>query len=220
MEIWLDSADINTIKKASQLGILTGVTTNPSIIAQSGKSLENALKEILKTQKGPVAAQVLAARAQDIVEQAEILRDFSERIIVKIPVTQEGLKAINSLAHLELPIMATAIITPFQALLACHAGATYLAPYYSHIEKQHNFHDEVLETMVHFIETYHFDAKIIVASIRNLDHMMTCLGSKVHGVTIKPDLFEKLIEDHTTTLTHIEKFKKDASEGKSSKLYQ
>ena len=133
MDIWLDTTDIKTITLGSRLGILTGVTTNPSLIANSGLSLEENIDAILKCQSGPVTVQVTAVDHSGIIEQAETLREFSERIIVKIPVTQEGLKAMESLSHLRFPVMATAIVTPYQALFACHAGASFIAPYYSRI---------------------------------------------------------------------------------------
>ncbi|MCB1110600.1 MAG: fructose-6-phosphate aldolase, partial [Chlamydiia bacterium] len=133
MDIWLDTLDTKTIILGSKLGILTGVTTNPSLIAESGLSLEENINAILKCQSGPLTVQVTAVDHSGIIEQAETLRDYSERIIIKIPVTQEGLKAMESLSHLQFPIMATAVFTPFQALFACHAGAAFIAPYFSRI---------------------------------------------------------------------------------------
>ena len=218
MEIWLDGVDADLIKKGNQLGAIHGVTTNPSIIAKSNASLEETLSRIEKNHQGPIAVQVLAKKAEDIIEQAETLRDYSESIIVKIPTTEQGLKAMQSLSHLQLPIMATGIVTTFQALLACHTGVSYLAPYYSHIEETGVASENALAAMLHTVEYYGFETKVLVASLRSLDQMTICLEHGAHGVTLKPSLFNELIGDHPLTLKHIEKFSEDAKEGSPSKL--
>jgi len=218
MELWLDGIDADLIKWGSKLGVLHGVTTNPSIIASSGKRLEEALSEILKSHHGPTAAQILATKAEDMIEQAETLRDHSERIIVKIPVTQQGLKAMHALSHLQLPIMATGIVTPFQVLLACHAGAMFLAPYYSHIEEAGTSPDSALSSMLHIIEYYGFETKIVVASLSSLEQVSTCLELGAHAVTLKPNLFNEMIADNSLTLDYVKKFNKDAKEGTPSRL--
>ena len=218
MEIWLDGIDINLIKLGGRLGILHGVTTNPSIISASGKNIEEVLSHVLKSHHGPTAVQILAEKAEDIVEQAETLRDYSERIIVKIPVTQQGLKAMQALSHLQLPIMATGILTPIQLLLACHAGAMFLAPYYTHIEKTGTSAETAMEKMLHIIQTYEFESKIVVASLHSLEQILTCLQLGINAVTIKPELFNKLISDHPITIDLIEKFHQAAKEGMPSRL--
>ena len=232
MEIWLDGVDPDLTKWGSKLGVLHGVTTNPSIITDSGKSLEEALSLILKSHHGPTAVQVVSTKAEDIVEQAETLRDHSERIIVKIPVSQQGLKAMHSLSHLQLPIMATGIltpsqlptlfyhfpITPFQLLLACHAGATFLAPYYSHIEKTGASSEKTIDNMLHIIETYGFEAELIAVSFSSLEQVMKCLELGAHAVSLKPALFNELIGDHPLTSSYVEKFTKAVKEGPPSRL--
>ena len=219
MELWLDGVDTKLIKWGSQLGVLHGVTTNPSIIAHSGKNLEEALTGILKSHHGPTAVQVLAEQADDMIEQAETLRDHSERIIVKIPVTQQGLKAMHAcLSHLQLPIMATGIFTPFQVLLACHAGAVFLAPYYAHIKETGTPPETALSVMLHTIKTYGFESKIVAASLNSLDQVATCLELGAHAVTLKPDLFHQLITDHPLTLGAIKTFNQAAKKKPSSNL--
>lgn len=218
MEIWLDGVDPDLTKWGSKLGILHGVTTNPSIITESGKSLEEALSLILKSHHGPTAAQVVSTRAEDIVEQAETLRDHSERIIVKIPVTQQGLKAMHSLSHLQLPIMATSILTPLQLLLACHAGATFLVPYYGHIEETGVSPEKAIDSMLQTIETYGFEVELLAASFTSLDQVSKCLELGVDAVTLKPELFNELITDHPLTSSYVDKFTKAAKEGPPSRL--
>ena len=217
MEIWLDSVDTETVRLGNKMGI-AGVTTNPSIISASGKNLEEVLEAVLKNQRGPVTVQVLGADAPTMIEQAETLGDFSERIIVKIPVTQEGLKATSALAKLRFSVMVTAVFTPFQALLACQAGAEYLAPYYSRIDDEGKNAFEALDMMLTITEQYGFKTKIVVASLKTLTQVYTCIELGVHAVTLKKELYEKLIADHPATLKCVEQFAKDWKKAKLSRL--
>lgn len=214
MDIWVDTTDLKTIGLGHQMGILKGVTTNPSLIAQCDQPLEMILKEILQTQSGPVTAQVTAVDHSNIVEQAETLREFSERLIVKIPVTQEGLKAMASLSHLEFPIMATAIFSPYQALLACHAGVSYIAPYYSRMDNPL----DTLEAILLMQERYGFDTEMVVASLKSEEHLSDCLHIGVDAVTLKKELFETLTEDQRGTFEALDRFSKDWKKAKPSKL--
>ena len=214
MDIWLDTTDVKTITLGSKLGILKGVTTNPSLIGKSGKSLEENLDEILKCQSGPITAQVTAVDHSNMIEQAETLREFSERIIVKIPVTQEGLKAMTSLSHLRFPIMATAIFTPFQALLACHVGAAYIAPYYSRMTTPL----DTLEGILLTLDRYNFKTEMVVASLKTEKDIDDCFQMGVDAITLKKELFETLIEDQRGTFEALDEFSKDWKSGKPSKL--
>lgn len=214
MDIWLDTTDTKIITLGNKLGILFGVTTNPSLIADSEKNLEEVLSEILKCQSGPVTAQVTAVDHLGIIEQAETLRDFSERIIVKIPVTQEGLKAIESLSHLQFPMMATAVFTPYQALFACHAGAAYIAPYYSKMKSPL----DTLEAILSIEERYGFETQIVVASLKNEEDLENCLHLGVDGATLKKELFETIIADQSGTFEALDRFSKDWKKAKPSKL--
>lgn len=214
MDIWLDTVDIKAISLGSKLGVLKGVTTNPSLIGNSENNLEENLDAILKCQSGPVTAQVTAVDHSNMIEQAEILREFSERIIVKIPVTQEGLKAMSSLSHLGFPTMATAIFTPFQALLACHVGAHYIAPYYSRMKSPL----DTLENILITLERYDFKAEMVVASLKTSDDLDDCFNLGVDAVTLKEDLFQILTEDQSGTFEALDQFSKDWKSGKPSKL--
>jgi len=137
MELWVDGIETAFVEHAKQLGILHGITTNPSILAQTDRPAEMVLQELLDKFPGPIAVQVTATTAADMIEQGKILLDFSPRLIVKIPVTEQGLHAISRLTHHEIPTMATAIFEPTQAFLAAQAGASYLAPYFAHIGENH-----------------------------------------------------------------------------------
>lgn len=214
MDIWLDTLDTKTIILGSKLGILTGVTTNPSLIAESGLSLEENINAILKCQSGPLTVQVTAVDHSGIIEQAETLRDYSERIIIKIPVTQEGLKAMESLSHLQFPIMATAVFTPFQALFACHAGAAFIAPYFSRIGNPL----DALEGMVLMLDRYGFETELVVASLKDEESLTDCFHMGVDAVTLKKELFETLVADQSGTFEALDRFSTDWKKAKPSKL--
>ena len=130
MEIWLDTAEVELIESAKGMGILHGVTTNPSIVAKSNVRLEDLLEKLLLIQDGPVTAQVTAQDALKMIEQGESLYQFSNRIMIKVPVTKEGLKAIHGLSLKKIQTMATAVFDSNQVLLAARAGSTYIAPYF------------------------------------------------------------------------------------------
>lgn len=214
MNIWLDSTDIKTITLGSKLGILKGVTTNPSLIAESGRNLEDNIDAILKCQSGPITVQVTAVDHLGIIEQAETLRDYSERIITKIPVTQEGLKAMASLSHLRFPMMATAVFTPYQALFACHAGASFIAPYFSRIANR----VDVLESIVLMLDRYGFETELVVASLQSEEDISECFHFGVDAVTLKKDLFEILIADQSGTFESLAGFSTDWKKALPSKL--
>lgn len=214
MDIWLDSTDIKTIALGNKLGIIRGVTTNPSLIAESEQNLEENINAILKCQSGPLTVQVTAVDHSGIIEQAETLRDYSERIIVKIPVTQEGLKAMTSLSHLQFPMMATAVFTPYQALFACHAGAAFIAPYFSRIPNPL----DALEGMVLMLDRYGFETELVVASLKSEEDISDCFHIGVDAITLKKDLFETLIADQSGTFEALDRFSTDWKKAKPSKL--
>lgn len=214
MDIWLDTTDEKLVTLGSQLGILKGVTTNPSLIAQSENNLEKNIDTLLKCQRGPIAVQVTAVDHSGIIEQAETLRDYSERIIVKIPVTQEGIKAMASLSHLQFPMMATAVFTPYQALFACQVGAAYIAPYYSKISNPL----DVLEGIVLMMDRYGFETELVVASIKTMEDLDDCFHFGVDAVTLKKSLFEEFIADQSGTFEALDLFSKDWKKAPPSKL--
>ncbi|MBS0624910.1 MAG: fructose-6-phosphate aldolase [Verrucomicrobia bacterium] len=216
MEIWLDTANLEWIKQAAAMGILHGVTTNPSIAAKSSLPLEELLDQILDLQEGPVTAQVTGETAPEMVKQAEILHSHSSRIMVKVPVTAEGLKAMHALSKKQIPVMATAVFDVNQALLAARAGAAYIAPYYSRICEEDMNGIEVLKTMLKFLNRYGLNAKLIAASIRSPEQVRECAEMGTHAITVNERVFEKLVEAHPWTVEALNRFAKDWSQRKKS----
>jgi len=205
MEIWLDSINLALIEKACHLGILRGVTTNPSLLSRA-KNHAQTLEQILHLQPGPVTVQVTSRDSHTMIKQGKFLYEISDRIITKIPLTEEGLKAIKELSKHSIPTMATMIFHARQAFLAISAGAKFVAPYLGGmLQEEPNAWSE-LEDIYKFIQRYHFSAKILVASLQNLEQVDTCARMGLHAVTLKDHLFNALIQDDEMTLQREENF--------------
>lgn len=209
MEIWLDTVDFDLIESAKAMGVLYGITTNPSILAKSQLRVESLLDKILHIQNGPVTAQVTAADSAKMVLQGEDLYKFSNRIIVKVPVTQEGLKAIHILKAKNIPVMATAVFDLGQVLLAAKAGATYIAPYFSSICELDMSGFDQFKSMSTLLERYQYPAKIIAASLKSAEQVRQCLEIGTQAVTLNKEVFSSFIENHPETTKRLDKFSKD-----------
>lgn len=205
MEIWLDTVDSPLIKIAKEWGVLFGITTNPSIVADAQRPLKALIEELLTLQEGPVAVQVMANIKEDMVKQAFQFHQMSPRIIVKIPATSEGLKALVELAANGISTMATTIVEPLQGLFAAKAGATYLAPYLSYMG------DEGIDNLKHLqkaLTHYQLPTKLLVASLRTKKHILECALAGFAAVTIKSNLFQESFQTPRTSLECLEKFEK------------
>ncbi|WP_011176526.1 transaldolase family protein [Candidatus Protochlamydia amoebophila] len=206
MEIWLDTTNVKTIQKAVRVGILSGITTNPSLIAQAKKDMESILEDLLHYQEGPVTVQVISQETNDMLQQGQMLYSFSNRIIVKVPLTKNGLEALHLLARQGIPTMATVIFHPRQALMAALAGANYVAPYISRIEKLGENPWPMLESLTKTFQQYQLQTKIMGASLNSVDQVIKCAEIGIYGVTLKDDLFEKMIEDYSPTVEGVHQF--------------
>lgn len=209
MEIWIDTCNIEIITKAYSLGIIHGVTTNPSILAGAKEHPKDVISRLLDIQGGPVAVQVTADKAQEMAKEAVDWHHFSERIIVKIPVIQEGLTAIRMLAEESVPIMATAVFQPNQALLAGIAGVEYAAPYLCRMFDEGIDAYESLETMIRIYKSYNFNTKILAAALRTTDQITACARMGLAAVTLKSSLFSEFIADDPATCKALRAFSED-----------
>lgn len=209
MDIWLDTTNILTIQKAVRFGLLAGVTTNPALIARSKRDLEEVLEDLLHHQEGPVTAQIIAAEVMEMVQQGQNLYSLSNRLIIKIPVTQDGLEAIHLLSRQGISTMATVIFHPRQALLAALAGADFVAPYLGRLEMAGENPWKMLTSIVQIFHNYRLKTKILGASLHTVEHVLQCAEAGIYGVTIKDELFEKLIENDEMTLKGVEQFAND-----------
>ncbi len=214
MQIWLDTVDLGLIQQAKAMGILYGVTTNPSIIAKSKLTLEENVEKILHLQKGPVTVQVTAEDSPGMIHQGEALFGFSNRIIVKVPVTPEGLKAIYALSQIGIPTMATAVFDANQVLLAASSGAVYIAPYYSRICEADIDGIEALKSMLRLLHRYNFSSKLLAASLKSAEQVRQCAEMGAHAVTLNEKVFHLFVEENPLTRQSIDRFAKDWTDAK------
>ena len=208
MKFFLDTANIDEIKRINDLGLCDGVTTNPSIIKKEGKDFETVVKEIASIVDGPVSAEVTSYTYHEMVEEARKLSAWKENIVVKIPMTEAGLKAINTLSQEGIKTNCTLIFSVSQGIMAMKAGATYISPFMGRIDDMGESGKKLIENLRKIIDIYGYDSEIIAASIRHINHLEQAALAGSHIATIPGSIFEKLWT-HPLTTAGIESFKKD-----------
>ena len=208
MKFFLDTANIDEIKRINDLGLCDGVTTNPSIIKKEGKDFETVVKEIADIVDGPVSAEVTSYTYHEMVEEARKLAAWKENIVVKIPMTEAGLKAINTLSKEGIKTNCTLIFSVSQGIMAMKAGATYISPFMGRIDDMGESGKKLIENLRKIIDIYGYDSEIIAASIRHINHLEQAALAGSHIATIPGSIFEKLWT-HPLTTAGIESFKKD-----------
>lgn len=209
MEIWIDTFDNQAVAFASQFGILFGVTTNPSLLAKADSEPEKVINKLLDAQDGPVAVQVTADEADGMISQALALHAFSDRIIVKIPVTQQGLLAMKDITQNNISVMATAVFDPNQALLAALAGADYCAPYIGRMFSSGIDALVSLQSMKAIYDKYQFKTKLIAAALQSTEQIGSCAEMGIPAITLKEPLFAQFLADQEFTLSSLEGFASD-----------
>lgn len=218
MEIWLETSNLEAVQKAHRMGVLHGVSTNPTIAARAGLPLEELLKKLLDSQDGPVAAQVVSAKADTMILQGLALASFSDRMVVKVPVTREGLQAIHQLSQKKIPVIGTAVFDLNQTLLAARSGADYISPCFSHICEAEQDGIEVIRAMVRLLRDYGFPARILAASLRSTQQARDCCSLGIHAVDLNEALFEEYVQDHPMTVKTLKGFDRDWKTAVKSKL--
>lgn len=209
MEVWLDSCDRQFIQNACRFGFVDGVTTNPTLLAPIKDHPEDFFNELLAMQEGPITVQVTAEKSEEMVKSAMALHVFSERIIVKIPATQQGLLAMKKLYEEEVPVMATAVFDTSQAILAALSGAAYVAFYFGRMLDAGINATDVLRTTATVFRKQSLETKIMVASLRTADQIVTCAEIGVDAVTLKKSLFDEWVADNKNTLDSLKAFTAD-----------
>jgi transaldolase len=208
MEFFIDTADIAQIKKYYSIGVVDGVTTNPTLIAKCGRKFEDVVKEITAVVKGPISVEACSTTADDLVAEAKHLATFGEHIVVKIPMTAEGLKAVKVLSKLGIKTNVTLIFSANQALLAAKAGATYVSVFVGRLDDRGQDGMEVIEEVMDILDNYDFPSRLIVASIRHPRHVTDAARMGAHVATIPPDIIEKMLS-HPLTDDGLRIFAKD-----------
>ena len=208
MKFFIDTANVNEIRKAWDLGVIDGVTTNPSLISKEGREAVSLLKEICSMVNGPVSAEAVSMTADEMVKEAESLAKIHENIVVKIPMTEDGLKAVKKLSGMGIKMNVTLIFSPTQALLAAKAGATYVSPFVGRLDDISHSGMDLVGEIIDIYGNYTFHTEIIVASIRNPLHVVEAAKMGAHIATIPYSVIIQLIK-HPLTDIGIEKFLKD-----------
>jgi transaldolase len=208
MKFFIDTADVKEIRAAHELGLVDGVTTNPSLIAKSGRKFKDVIKEIVSIVDGPISAEVISLDAPGMIKEAKELVKIHKNIVIKLPMTPEGLKACKALTAKGIKTNVTLIFTPMQALLAAKAGASYVSPFVGRLDDISQDGMQIIEEIRTIFDNYGYMAEIIVASVRNPIHV---LNSALIGADIATIPYSVMIQlaKHPLTDAGIEKFLKD-----------
>lgn len=208
MKFFVDTANIEDIREANQLGILAGVTTNPSLVAKEGVSFHDRLREITEEVSGSVSAEVISEDAEGMIEEGKELAAIAENITVKVPMTLEGLKAVKAFSDLNIKTNVTLIFNANQALLAARAGATYVSPFLGRLDDIGQNGMDLIANVAEIFDRHSIQTEIIAASIRHPIHVTEAALYGAHIATIPFNVLSSLVK-HPLTDQGIEKFLAD-----------
>jgi len=208
MKFFIDTANIEEIKEGLKLGMVDGVTTNPSLIAKEKKSFEVVVKEILKNVEGPVSLEVVSMEAKAMFEEGKKLAQWGDNVVIKVPLCTEGLKATKMFAAAGIDVNETLIFSPLQALMAAKAGARYVSPFVGRLDDIAHDGMELVEQILTIFDNYGFDTEVIVASIRHPRHVLEAalMGADIATIPFK---VIKQLTQHPLTDKGIEMFLED-----------
>ncbi|WP_394238739.1 fructose-6-phosphate aldolase [Niallia oryzisoli] len=208
MEFFLDTANIEEIKRINRLGLVDGVTTNPTIIAKENRDFEETIKEICSVVDGPVSAEVIGLTVEEMVREARIIAEWAPNVVVKIPMTEAGIEAVHILAKEGIKTNVTLIFSVSQGLMAAKAGATYISPFVGRVDDIGVDGLELIKNLKTVLVNYQLKAKIITASVRNIGHLEKAAIAGADIATIPGSLFPKLWS-HPLTDNGIKQFLAD-----------
>ncbi len=208
MQFFIDTADIDEIREAKRMGILDGVTTNPSLIAKTGRDFQSVVHDICREVDGPISLEVVSTEAEEMVKEAEGLAGIHRNVVVKVPITVEGMKAMVSLSKKGIKTNCTLVFSPIQALLAAKAGATYVSPFVGRLDDISEDGMELVEKIIQIYDQYEIDTQVIVASVRNPMHV---LRAAILGADVVTVPFQVLVQlaKHPLTDIGLKKFLQD-----------
>ena len=208
MKIFIDTANVEEIRKASKLGVLAGVTTNPSLIAKEGRDIKEVIEEICSIVDGPISAEVMALECDEMVREGRELAKIHKNIVIKLPMCIEGLKAVKILSEKNIKTNVTLIFSSQQALLAAKAGATYVSPFVGRLDDIGVTGVNLISDIANIFEVHSIDTEIISASIRNPIHVSQCAMAGSDIATIPFNVLKQMVK-HPLTDIGIEKFLAD-----------
>ncbi|MBL8596393.1 MAG: fructose-6-phosphate aldolase [Devosia sp.] len=208
MQFFVDTAEIADIRKLYDMGLLDGVTTNPSLVAKSGRDFKEVVKEICSVVPGPVSAEVASTEFDGMMAEGKVLAKLADNVVVKVPLTVDGLKATKKLGAEGIKTNVTLCFSPNQALLAAKCGATYISPFLGRLDDINLDGVELIEQIRQIYDNYNFTTQILAASIRTPNHVTQVALAGADVATIPPAVIYKLA-DHPLTKSGLEQFVKD-----------
>ena len=208
MKLFIDTANIDEIKEINEWGVICGVTTNPSLIAKEGRDFKEVVEEITSIVDGPISAEVISLDKDGMLKEARELVKIHPNIVIKIPMTKEGLKAVSVLSKEGIKTNVTLVFSPNQALLAARAGASYVSPFVGRLDDISNEGIRIIEDIIQVFDVHNIDTEIIAASIRHPIHALDAAKAGAHIATIPYKVFIQMLS-HPLTDSGIDKFLKD-----------
>ena len=213
MKLYIDTANVEHIREISKWGILSGVTTNPSLIAKEGRDLKQVIEEIVQLVDGPISAEVIGEISDKMVKEARELAKIHENIVIKIPMTEEGLKAVNILRDEGIRTNVTLVFSAAQALLAARAGASFVSPFVGRLDDIAHDGIKLVRDIVYIFRIYNIDTEVIAASIRHNPHVVEAAMAGAHIATVPYKVLKQML-NHPLTDIGIERFLADWEESR------
>ena len=208
MKFFIDTANVKEIREAASIGVVDGVTTNPSLVAKEGRDFKEVITEICSIVDGPISAEAVSLTADEMVAEGEGLAKIHRNIVVKLPMTRDGLKATKVLAEKGIRVNMTLLFSPTQALLAAKVGAAYVSPFVGRLDDISHYGMDLVRQVVAIYNNYGFGTEVIVASVRNPLHVVDAALAGAHIATIPFSVIDQLVK-HPLTDIGIEKFLAD-----------
>ena len=200
MKIFLDTANLEAIRKYNDMGLLDGITTNPSLLSKEGGDPQKTMEEISRIIKGDVSLEVVAVNYDGMIEEGRRLRKYGDNVVVKVPMTAEGLKACKALTAEGIPVNVTLIFSPNQAILAAKAGAKYVSPFIGRLDDVGKDGMNLIRDIKQIYPNYDFKTQILVASIRHPMHVVDAAKIGADVVTLPPAVLEKMLKHQLTDI--------------------
>lgn len=213
MRFFIDTANLDEIRKFKEMGLLDGVTTNPSLVAKEGKDFRRLIAEICEVVQGPVSAEVVATEADKMFAEAKELAAISEHVVVKLPTIKEGIKALARCVEAGIKVNMTLVFQPVQALIVAKVGATYVSPFLGRLDDIAQNSMDMLAEIREIYDNYRFSTEILAASLRHPLHVAQAARIGADIATIPPAVFDRLLE-HPLTTIGLEKFLADWNRSK------
>jgi len=216
MKLYLDTANLERIRKLNQMGVVDGVTTNPSLVAKESGEFEEIIVSICKEVKGPVSAEVVSTDHDGMVREAKHLASLDPHVVVKIPIIPEGLRATKTVSSMGIPVNMTLVFSANQGLLAAKAGASYISPFIGRLDDVGQRGMELVEDLVKIRDNYHFRAQVLVGSIRHPLHVVEAAKIGADIATMPPEVMEKMVQ-HPLTDIGLKRFLEDWQKARKEK---